>query len=83
MGVFYGVLGVMVFSVDMYLIKNGFLIDEDLEFDYVYCFIVVEGDLVVVFYCNCELCFYGFIGFNCGDYLINGDIINFKMCFKE
>ena len=79
----YGALGATAFSADMYLTKNGLPIDEDPEFDYAHRFTVAEGDSVAVLHRNREPRFYGSIGFNRGDYLINGDTINLKMRFKE
>ena len=57
--------------------------DEDPEFDYTHRFNVAEGDSVAQIHRNREPRFYGSIGFNRGDYLINGDTINLKMRFKE
>lgn len=79
----YGALGATSISADLYLTKNGLPITEDPEFNYTERFKVPAGDSVATLHRNREPRFYASIGYNRGDYPINGDTINLKMRFKE
>lgn len=79
----YGALGPSSFSADLYLTKNGLPMNEDPEFNYANRFNVPVGDSVAILHRNREPRFYGSIGFNRGDFQINGDTLNLKMRYKE
>lgn len=79
----WGALGATAYSADLFLTENGLPIDEDPAYNYPNRYTVPEGDSVAILHRNREPRFYGAIGFNRGDYFINGDTINLKMKFKE
>lgn len=79
----YGALGATAFSADLFLTKNGLPIEEDPDYDYEHRYVVPEEDSVAILHRNREPRFYAAIGFNRGDYFINGDTINLKMKFGE
>lgn len=80
----FGGLGATLWSADLFLTENALPIDKDPAFHYDERFKIPEGETEIPYlHRNREPRFYAAIGFDDGEYRINGDTIKLELKYKE
>lgn len=79
----YGCYGPTLTAVEMFYSKKGIPISKDNSYDYDNRFKIAEGDSTIQLHRNREPRFYACIGFDRGNYEINGDTVILQMKFGE